>query len=118
MLRAVKRLYNLGLKPAGWKLAPMAEASWAALAALIDERDPHCRGAVILGLNQPLETLQAAFAQATHPVVKGFMVGRTIWGEASAAWLRGDIDDDALIRRCAERHGALVKAWRARRIGA
>ena len=118
VLRAVKRLYNLGLKPEWWKLAPMAEASWAALAALIDERDPHCRGAVILGLNQPLEALQAAFAQATHPIVKGFMVGRTIWGEASAAWLRGDIDDDALIRRCAERHGALVKAWRARKIGA
>ena len=118
VLRAVKRLYNLGLKPEWWKLAPMAEASWAALAALIDERDPHCRGAVILGLNQPLEALQSAFAQATHPVVKGFMVGRTIWGEASAAWLRGEIDDATLMARCAERHGTLMKAWRARKIGA
>jgi 5-dehydro-2-deoxygluconokinase len=118
VLRAVKRFYNLGLKPEWWKLAPMAGASWAALAALIDERDPYCRGAVILGLNQPLETLQAAFAQATHPVVKGFMVGRTIWGEASAAWLRGEIDDAALMQRCADRYGALLQAWRARKIGA
>jgi 5-dehydro-2-deoxygluconokinase len=116
VLRAVKRFYNLGLKPEWWKLAPMAAVSWAALAALIDERDRHCRGAVILGLNQPLEVLQAAFAQAAHPVVKGFMVGRTIWGEASTAWLRGEIDDAALIRRCAERHRALLQAWRARRI--
>jgi 5-dehydro-2-deoxygluconokinase len=116
VLRAVKRFYNLGLKPEWWKLAPMAAASWAALAALIDERDRHCRGAVILGLNQPLEVLQAAFAHATHPVVKGFMVGRTIWGEASTAWLRGEIDDAALIRRCAERHRALLQAWRARKI--
>jgi 5-dehydro-2-deoxygluconokinase len=118
VLRAVKRFYNLGLKPEWWKLAPMAGASWAALAALIDERDPYCRDAVILGLNQPLETLQAAFAQATHPVVKGFMVGRTIWGEASAAWLRGEIDDAALMQRCADRYGALLQAWRARKIGA
>jgi 5-dehydro-2-deoxygluconokinase len=114
-LRAVKRFYNLGLKPEWWKLAPMAEASWAALADLVGERDPACRGAVILGLNQPLEALAAAFGSARHPIVKGFMVGRTIWGEASAAWLRGEIDDEALVQRCAERYGALVEAWRASR---
>ena len=98
VLRAVKRFYNLGLKPEWWKLAPMASASWAALAALIAERDPQCRGAVVLGLNQPFDELVAGFAQATHPVVKGFMVGRTIWGEASRDWLAGRIDDATLIR--------------------
>ncbi|HVK32760.1 MAG TPA: 5-dehydro-2-deoxygluconokinase [Burkholderiaceae bacterium] len=115
VLRAVKRFYNLGLKPEWWKLAPMAEASWAALAALVAERDPQCRGAVILGLNQPLETLAAAFGHARHPIVKGFMVGRTIWGEACAAWLRGEIDDAVLVQRCGERYGALVQAWRQSR---
>jgi 5-dehydro-2-deoxygluconokinase len=115
LLRAVKRFYNLGLKPEWWKLAPMAEASWAALAALVADRDPQCRGAVILGLNQPLEALATAFASATHPIVKGFMVGRTIWGEASAAWLRGEIDDDRLVQRVAERYGGLIEAWRASR---
>jgi 5-dehydro-2-deoxygluconokinase len=114
VLRAVKRFYNLGLKPEWWKLAPMAEASWAALAELIAERDPHCRGAVILGLNQPLEALAAAFGQAKHPIVKGFMVGRTIWGEASAAWIAGAIGDDALVQRVAERYGVLARAWRQR----
>jgi 5-dehydro-2-deoxygluconokinase len=115
VLRAVKRFYNLGLKPEWWKLAPMAEASWAALGELIAQRDPHCRGAVILGLNQPIESLAAGFTQATHPVVKGFMVGRTIWGEASAAWLRGEIDDAVLVQRCVERFGLLRQAWRASR---
>lgn len=116
VLRAVKRFYNLGLKPEWWKLAPMAEASWAALAALVAERDPQCRGAVILGLNQPLETLATAFGQARHPIVKGFMVGRTIWGEACTAWLRGEIDDAALVQRCSERYGALIEAWRQSRV--
>ncbi len=35
VLRSITRLYNLGLKPEWWKLAPMAPPSWAALAALI-----------------------------------------------------------------------------------
>jgi len=114
VLRAIKRFYNLGLKPEWWKLAPMASASWAQLAALVAERDPHCRGAVILGLNQPLEGLVQGFAQATHPIVKGFMVGRTIWGDPSRDWLRGDIDNATLIARVAERFGRLVEAWRSR----
>jgi 5-dehydro-2-deoxygluconokinase len=115
VLRAVKRFYNLGLKPEWWKLSPMAAASWQALAELIAGRDPYCRGVAILGLNQPLQTLAAAFAEARHPIVKGFMVGRTVWGEACAAWLRGTIDDATLVERVAARYGALVQAWRASR---
>jgi 5-dehydro-2-deoxygluconokinase len=115
VLRAVKRFYNLGLRPDWWKLAPMQAASWQSFAALVAERDPHCRGAVILGLNQPLETLAQGFAQATHPIVKGFMVGRTIWGDASRAWLADEIDDGALVERSAERFSRLVQAWRARK---
>ena len=115
VLRAVKRFYNLGLKPEWWKLAPMAAESWVALAALVAERDQQCRGAVILGLNQPLEDLVAGFAAATHPVVKGFMVGRTIWDEASRSWLKGEIDDSALVAQVAARFGQLVQAWRSPR---
>jgi 5-dehydro-2-deoxygluconokinase len=114
VLRAVKRFYNLGLKPEWWKLAPMAAGSWQALALLVAERDPQCRGAVILGLNQPLEVLAQGFAQATHPIVKGFMIGRTIWGDASRAWFNGQIDDATLVGEVAERFGRLVQAWRAR----
>jgi 5-dehydro-2-deoxygluconokinase len=116
VLRAIKRFYNLGLKPEWWKLAPMHAASWAALAALIAERDAHCRGVVLLGLNQPMERLIDGFAAAaTHPIVRGFMVGRTIWGEASREWLAGTIDDAALIERVASRFGQLVLAWRTTR---
>jgi 5-dehydro-2-deoxygluconokinase len=114
VLRAVKRFYNLGLKPEWWKLAPMEGGSWSALAALIAERDPHCRGAVVLGLNQPLDELVQGFKAARYPIVKGFMVGRTIWGDASRAWLRGEIGDDALVAQAAGRFARLVEAWRAR----
>jgi len=114
VLRAIKRLYNLGFKPEWWKLAPMSSAAWDELAALIAERDPHCRGVVILGLNQPLADLAQGFKRAANPIVKGFMVGRTVWAEPSLSWLKGDIDDATLVAQCAATFGALVDAWRAR----
>lgn len=115
VLRSVKRLYNLGFKPEWWKLAPMASEGWSALAALIAERDPQCRGAVILGLNKPLEELAASFERAGNPIVKGFMVGRTLWADASLAWLRGQCDDAALIGTVSQNFMTLVDAWRATR---
>jgi 5-dehydro-2-deoxygluconokinase len=115
VLRAIQRFYNLGFKPEWWKLAPMARDAWGPLAALIAERDPQCRGIVILGLNQPLEALAQGFAQATHPIVKGFMVGRTLWAGTSLRWLKGEIDDDAFINETAGNFAALVDAWRASR---
>jgi 5-dehydro-2-deoxygluconokinase len=115
VLRAVQRLYTIGLKPEWWKLAPMQPAGWQALAALVQARDARCRGAVILGLNQPMSELARGFAAATHPLVKGFMVGRSLWAKAAGAWLRGEIGDDAFIAAVAANFEALVDAWRASR---
>jgi len=115
VLRAVQRLYTIGLKPEWWKLAPMQAAGWSELAALVAARDPHCRGAVILGLNQPLDDLAQGFAAATHPIVKGFMVGRSLWAEPARDWLRGTADDDAFIAAVAANFETLVDAWRASR---
>jgi 5-dehydro-2-deoxygluconokinase len=115
VLRAVQRLYTIGLKPEWWKLAPMQPAGWQALAALVQARDPGCRGAVILGLNQPLADLARGFAAATHPIVKGFMVGRSLWVAPAGAWLRGEIGDDAFIAAVAANFETLVDAWRISR---
>ncbi|MFZ2218389.1 MAG: 5-dehydro-2-deoxygluconokinase [Rhodoferax sp.] len=117
-LRAVKRFYNLGVKPEWWKLAPMQEKGWAALQALVAERDPYCRGAVILGLNQPIAHLAASFRSATNPIVKGFMVGRTMWADASLRWLKEELDDAGLIQVVAHNFGVLVDAWRTRHLPA
>lgn len=116
VLRAVKRFYNLGVKPEWWKLASMQARGWQDLEALVSERDPHCRGAVILGLNQPLDFLAASFAQATNPIVKGFMVGRTLWADASLKWFKGEIDDAALVDEVAHNFAILVDAWNKRHV--
>jgi 5-dehydro-2-deoxygluconokinase len=114
VLRAVKRFYNIGVKPEWWKLAPMQADGWSALNALVQERDPYCRGAVILGLNQPLQVLADSFSQATNPMVKGFMVGRSLWVSASQRWLANQIDDGAFIAEVAANFATLVEAWRKR----
>jgi 5-dehydro-2-deoxygluconokinase len=115
VLRAVKRFYNIGVKPEWWKLAPMTSDGWHRLEVLVAERDPHCRGAVILGLNQPIAHLVESFRQATNPIVKGFMVGRTLWAAESLQWLKGDIDDATFVNRVAANYTVLVDAWRNRR---
>ena len=70
---------------------------------------------MILGLNQPLEDLVRGFAQAGNPIVKGFMVGRTLWVDASKRWLKGEIDDAAFVGTVAANFATLVEAWFAAR---
>ncbi|HLZ73646.1 bifunctional 5-dehydro-2-deoxygluconokinase/5-dehydro-2-deoxyphosphogluconate aldolase [Phenylobacterium sp.] len=115
--RALDRLYGLGIKPDWWKLEPLDDpAAWRGVAAVIESRDPFCRGVVLLGLSQPTEALLAAFAAvADIPVVKGFAVGRTIFAEAARAWLAGEIDDAAAVTVLADNLAALVEGWRRAR---
>jgi 5-dehydro-2-deoxygluconokinase len=43
--------------------------------------------------------------------VKGFAVGRTIFGDAARAWLKGELSDEAAIAQMAERFAALDRVW-------
>lgn len=117
VVRAIRHFYDIGLKPEWWKVGAMSAAQWQALDQLVQERDPWCRGAVILGLNQPLEQLLEGFAQASSPLVKGFMIGRSVWAEASLAWLRRELDDDAFRARVAGNFRRLIAGWRSTRPG-
>ncbi|KJY70643.1 5-dehydro-2-deoxygluconokinase [Vibrio coralliilyticus] len=114
-LRAMQRFYNLGVKPDWWKLPPMQTESWQTAEALINERDAHCRGVVLLGLDAPEEVLRDGFKQAAqNNVVKGFAVGRTIFGQPSRAWLANEIDDQTLIDQIKRNYHNLISLWRER----
>ncbi|KMN76678.1 5-dehydro-2-deoxygluconokinase [Chromobacterium sp. LK11] len=114
--RALKRLYNLGIYPDWWKLEPPAAAQWPALDALIAERDPYCRGVVLLGLNAPLDTLRRGFAAArASRSCRGFMVGRSLFQRPAERWLAGEIDDAGLVAEAGARFAELVAVWREER---
>ena len=115
-LRAMKRFYNLGIKPDWWKLPPLAESSWQAVSDLIDKRDTQCCGVVLLGLDAPQEELKSGFKQAANNnKVKGFAVGRTLFGEPSKKWFANEINDQELIEQVKSNYHNLIDLWRSRK---
>jgi len=112
IVRALKRFYNLGIYPEWWKLEALTPAQWRLVDALLAERDPHCRGVLVLGLNAPLEELKASLTDArAAETCRGFAVGRTLWADPARAWLAGSIDDTTLVARVAENFADLIVAW-------
>jgi len=112
----VQRFYELGVKPDWWKLPPQHDASWQKISSLIDQYDPWCRGILLLGLDAPSDELKEGFRNAqAYDKVKGFAVGRTIFGEPSKKWLSGEYDDYELIKEASENYLRLIGYWREAR---
>lgn len=111
--RALNELYDAGLKPDWWKLEPQASrGAWGAIDAVIEKRDPLCRGVVLLGLEAPYEILKDGFAAArASKTVKGFAVGRTIFADAAKTWLAGTMTDEQAVSDMAAKFKALVDLW-------
>lgn len=114
--RALTRIYNLGVRPAWWKLEAQSRAAWLSIAEVIERRDPHCNGVLMLGLDAPEEALQASFeSAAATPVCKGFAVGRSIFNPAARGWFAGTLSDDEVVVDIANRYQRLIDSWRALR---
>ena len=117
--RLIRRFYQIGIYPDWWKLEPMlSDAAWRETCDVIDEYDPHCRGIVVLGLDASRTALAQSFAAAArHDMVKGFAVGRTIFGDAARAWLAGEIGDAQAVAQMVERYRDLCDIWDQARKG-
>ncbi|WP_025733297.1 bifunctional 5-dehydro-2-deoxygluconokinase/5-dehydro-2-deoxyphosphogluconate aldolase [Carnimonas nigrificans] len=112
LARALKRLYNLGIRPDWWKLPSMSDTAWHNITQVIDGADRHCRGVVLLGLDAPMEEIKEGFATAQrHSICKGFTVGRTLFASAARDWLAGDLDDNAFVERVADNYAELISCW-------
>ena len=74
---------------------------------------------MVLGLDAPEAELADSFAvAAAFPLVKGFAVGRTIFGAVARAWLDGDLTDGEAVEEMARRYGRLCGIWDKARAGA
>lgn len=115
----IRRWYQIGVYPDWWKLEPMQSAgAWANAIAAIEDHDRHTRGIVVLGLDAPEAELAASFAvAAAFPLVKGFAVGRTIFGDVARRWLAGDLADAAAVEEMAARFARLAGVWDRARAG-
>lgn len=113
----IQQFYNAGVYPDWWKLEPFkTDAAWKNAVDAIERNDPRTRGIVVLGLDAPEEELAASFALAAkQPLVKGFAVGRTIFGDAARAWLPGNITDGEAVAEMAENYQRLCGIWDAAR---
>jgi len=116
VLRAMKRIYNLGIRPEWWKLCSAQPMPWKRIDALIAERDPYCRGVLLLGLNASFDQLRESFREAaTADSCRGFAVGRTLFMEPARAWLTGEIDDATLVEGAALAFERMIGIWREAR---
>ena len=109
----IQRFYDLGVFPDWWKLEPFTtDAAWTEACAAITRNDPRTRGVVVLGLDAPEAELAAALVLAArHDLVKGFAVGRTIFGEAARGWLSGALSDAEAVAQMAGKYDNLCKIW-------
>lgn len=113
----IQQFYDVGVYPDWWKLEPFkTEAAWDNAVEAIERNDARTRGIVVLGLDAPEDELAASFALAAkQPLVKGFAVGRTIFGDAARAWLKGEMSDKEAVGQMAERFTRLCNVWDAAR---
>ncbi|NHF73452.1 bifunctional 5-dehydro-2-deoxygluconokinase/5-dehydro-2-deoxyphosphogluconate aldolase [Paracoccus xiamenensis] len=109
----IRQFYDIGIYPDWWKLEPMkTREAWANAISAIEEHDQHTRGIVVLGLDAPEAELAASFeVAASFPLVRGFAVGRTIFGDAARAWMAGQISDDDAVAQMADRYAKLCAVW-------
>ncbi|MDO5611938.1 MAG: 5-dehydro-2-deoxygluconokinase [Paracoccus sp. (in: a-proteobacteria)] len=109
----IRQFYEIGIYPDWWKLEPMqTAAAWRNAIAAIEAHDRHTRGIVVLGLDAPEAELAASFKVAAgFDLVRGFAVGRTIFGAVARAWLKGELTDTAAVDEMAARYQRLCEIW-------
>lgn len=114
--RALRRLYNLGVRPDWWKLEGQTPAGWEAIDRVIADCDPHCKGVVLLGLGADEESLAESLAvAAAHDVCRGFAVGRSIFADAAGDWFSGEADDGRAGAMIKKRYTHMIDVWRRAR---
>lgn len=109
----IQKFYDAGVYPDWWKLEPLkTQEGWDNACMAIGRNDPNTRGIVVLGLDAPAQELFESFAiAAKQPLVKGFAVGRTIFGDSARAWLKGEISDAEAVDTMAVKYRALCDTW-------
>jgi 5-dehydro-2-deoxygluconokinase len=115
LARVLSRLYSLEIRPDWWVLEGQQRAAWEHCTEVIARFDAYCRG-ILVRLDAAAEEAAALLAPAAaSPLVRGFVAGRSMFAGATAAWLSGQISDEALVADITGQFRALVEAWGSER---
>ncbi|CUH76554.1 5-dehydro-2-deoxygluconokinase [Tritonibacter multivorans] len=116
----IQRFYDIDVYPDWWKLEPLTtDAAWAATVDAITRNDAYTRGIVVLGLAAEEAALAQSFAVAAkYDLVKGFAVGRTLFGEPAKAYMLDQISPADAVTAMAENYRRLCGIWDAARTAA
>ncbi len=111
--QVIQRFYDIGIYPDWWKLEPMTSAiAWAETCDAIQRNDPHTRGIVVLGLGESEHALAESFAVAARQsLVKGFAVGRTIFGQAAKCYMTGEMTAEQAVADMTGKYARLCRIW-------
>ena len=113
ILNVVNNIYRIGVRPDWWKLEPLKEKeNWLKLEELIFKWDKFCRGVLLLGLDRPINKLDVCFKLAkSSKIVKGFAVGRSIFGKVAENWFSGKISNSDAIELMSKNFIKLCNLW-------
>ena len=111
--RAVTTIQDAGIEPALWKIEGIEERSDCELVAAACRRDGRrAAGCLILGRGaDPAKVEHWLRVAAPVDGFQGFAVGRTIWWEAVAANLAGELDRGAAVDAIADRYLHFVDVY-------
>jgi 5-dehydro-2-deoxygluconokinase len=110
----IREAYARGLVPAVWKIEGTANRGGAvAIDAAIRERSGPRQ--LILGKGAGPEAIASWFdAAAGLPSTAGFAIGRSVFMEPGAAYLKGELSGTRAAAQIAERYLGFVNGWCAR----
>jgi 5-dehydro-2-deoxygluconokinase len=110
---AMQSIYEAGVRPDWWKLPPSIDPlAWHEISRAIERNDPLCRGVLVLGMEADAARLRESFEKAARsPWVRGFAVGRSIFGPAAEAWLSGEWNDTRAMDDIAARYTGVIALW-------
>ena len=116
----IQTFYDAGVYPDWWKLEPFrTRSAWHNAVDAIERNDPRTRGIVVLGLDAPEAELAESFRlAASFPLVRGFAVGRTVFGQVARDWMAGRIVDADAVATMADNYTRLCRIWDNARAGA
>lgn len=109
----VSQFYSLEVKPDWWKLEPGKDDSyWEKISAVIEKNDPYCHGIILLGLDGTVKDISRSLEIASkNKWVKGFAIGRTLFGDSARSWFAKEIDDVTAVTDMRSRYRLMIDAW-------